>query len=114
MSSPGDACWVPSFIRPRGPAAGVGLSWDAVAQSVSEADRVPWLEEWLKFTAPARAAPRRWPRGGGVAGGIAAGWRIGGARFAGRFATLKWGSRLFVACCRAKRENYDRIADDFF
>jgi len=51
---------------------------------------------------------------GGVSGRYCRGWTIDGARFAGRFATFKSGSRLFVVCCRAKRENYERIADDFF
>ncbi len=56
----------------------------------------------------------RWPLPGGVSGDAVAEWEAGGARFAGRFATVKSGSRLFVVCCRAKREIYEKIADDFF
>jgi len=83
-------------------------------QSRFEVDPVSWLEEWLGFNGLSAAATLRWPLLGGVSGDIVAEWTINGAPFAGRFATFKSGSRLFIACCRAKRENYDRVADDFF
>jgi hypothetical protein len=56
----------------------------------------------------------RWPLLGGVSGDAVSEWAADGVRFAGRFATFKSGARLFIVCCRARRENYDRIADDFF
>ncbi|MBV8880515.1 MAG: hypothetical protein JO332_11155 [Planctomycetaceae bacterium] len=83
-------------------------------QARFEVDPVAWLEEWLRFNGLTPSATLRWPLLGGISGDIVAEWTIDGVRFAGRFATFKSGSRLFVACCRARRENYDRIADDFF
>jgi len=83
-------------------------------QARFEVDPVSWLEEWLKFNGLRAAATLRWPLLGGVSGDIVAEWTIGGDPYAGRFATFKSGSRLFIVCCRAKREHYDRIADDFF
>jgi hypothetical protein len=79
-----------------------------------EIDPASWLDEWLRFNGLIPAATLRWPLLGGVSGDIVAEWRIGGTPYAGRFATFKSGSRLFVVCCRAKRENYDRVANDFF
>ena len=79
-----------------------------------EVDPAAWLEEWLKFNGIRPAATLRWPLMGGISGDVVAEWTVDGDRFAGRFATFKSGSRLFVVCCRARRENYDKVADDFF
>jgi len=79
-----------------------------------EVDPASWLETWLGFNGLKPASMLRWPLLGGLSGDAVAEWTIDGVRFAGRFATFKSGSRLFIACCRAKREIYDRIADDFF
>jgi hypothetical protein len=79
-----------------------------------EIDPASWLEEWLTFNGLHPTAALRWPLLGGISGDIVAEWTIDGVGYAGRFATFKSGSRLFVVCCRAKRENYGRIADDFF
>lgn len=79
-----------------------------------EVDPAAWLDLWLRRNGLTPVATLRWPLMGGVSGDVVAEWTIDGVRFAGRFATFKSGSRLFVVCCRARRENYDRIADDFF
>ena len=79
-----------------------------------EVDPANWLEDWLRFNGLRPAAMLRWPLPGGVSGDAVAEWDGQGGRFAGRFATFKSGSRLFVVCCRAKRDVYEKIADDFF
>jgi hypothetical protein len=84
------------------------------AQCRFEVDPANWLETWLVYHGLSPASLLRWPLLGGVSGDAVTQWTVDGVRFAGRFATFKSGSRLFIVCCRAKRENYDRIADDFF
>jgi hypothetical protein len=79
-----------------------------------EVDPASWLEEWLRFNGLTPGSMLRWPLPGGVSGDAVAEWTVEGRRFAGRFATIKSGARLFVACCRAPRADYDRIAEDFF
>ncbi len=79
-----------------------------------EIDPSSWLEEWLSFNGLRPVSILRWPLLGGVSGDIVAEWAVGGVSYAGRFATFKSGSRLFVVCCRAERGDYARIADDFF
>jgi hypothetical protein len=79
-----------------------------------EIDPANWLDHWLRYNGVTPAAMLRWPLPGGVSGDAVAEWTIDGVRFAGRFATFKSGSRLFVVCCRAKREIYEKVADDFF
>ena len=79
-----------------------------------EVDPAAWLETWLVFNGLSPAAMLRWPLLGGVSGDAVTEWTVKGVRFSGRFATFKSGPRLFIVCCRATRENYSRVADDFF
>jgi hypothetical protein len=79
-----------------------------------EVDPVHWLEEWLRSNGLRPVSTLRWLMAGGFSGDIVAEWDAGDTQFAGRYVTFKAGSRLFVASCRSARENYPRIADDFF
>lgn len=79
-----------------------------------ETDPVFWLEELLVFN---RFSPQSWkmlPGPGGLLGDAVAAWESEGRAFAGRFVTMKYGDRLFVLACRAPRERYAGIAEDFF
>jgi len=79
-----------------------------------EADAVHWLEDWLRFNGLKPVSTLRWLMAGGYSGDIVAEWEVEGIRFAGRYVTFKAGARLFIVGCRAARDNYVRIADDFF
>ncbi len=79
-----------------------------------ETDPVHWLEDWLRFNGLKPVSTLRWLMAGGYSGDIVAEWDVGDTRFAGRYVTFKAGSRLFIVSCRAARENYIRISDDFF
>lgn len=79
-----------------------------------EIDPLYWLEESLAFNGLRPESWKSLPSPGGLLGDAVATWEIEGRAFAGRFVALKFGPRLFVLLCRAERERYASIAEDFF
>ncbi|HEX7897377.1 MAG TPA: hypothetical protein VF950_06435 [Planctomycetota bacterium] len=79
-----------------------------------EIDPLFWLEEALKVHGIQPESWKALPTAGGLLGDAAAAWEVDGRAFAGRFLTLKYGSRLFVIVCRAPRDVYERIAEEVF
>jgi hypothetical protein len=79
-----------------------------------EIDPADWLDLWLERHGLEVASTKRFPTPRGVVGDSVCRWDTPDGPFAGRFVSLRWGRRLFLLALRTPRENYARIADDFF
>lgn len=79
-----------------------------------EIDPAHWLEMFLDFNGLSVASMKHLPLAGGLVGDAVCEWKVQGRPFAGRFVALKFGPRLYVVCCRAARDTYASIAEEFF
>jgi hypothetical protein len=79
-----------------------------------EVDTADWLELWLARhkMVVASSKPVSTPRG--MFGDCVCTWDTPEGPFAGRFAALRWGGRVFLISLRTPRALYPAIADDFF
>lgn len=97
-------------VRLRQPDASI----DVIGMTVMErADLADWLEEWLQQLgmAPVSSRPRR--TRDGVMGDILATGRAPAGMLAARYATLRFGSRMFVIVLRSPIASYRLVAQDF-
>jgi len=79
-----------------------------------EIDTADWLALWLERHKMVvnSSRPLNTPRG--MLGDCVCTWDTPGGPFAGRFAALRWGGRVFFLALRTPLNFYPAIADDFF
>lgn len=80
----------------------------------AEIDTADWLTLWLQRHKMNVATSRPLATTRGMFGDCVCTWDTPQGPFAGRFAALRWGSRVFMLALRTPRHIYPAIADDFF
>lgn len=80
----------------------------------AEINPADWLELWLERHKMVVVSSKPLPTDRGTFGDCVCTWDTPQGPFAGRFAALRWGRRVFLLTLRAPRDLYDSIAEDFF
>ena len=79
-----------------------------------EVDTADWLDLWLARHKMNIVSSKPLSTQRGMLGDCVCTWDTPEGPFAGRFAALRWGSRVFLLTLRTPRRLYAAIADDFF
>jgi hypothetical protein len=80
----------------------------------AEIDTADWLALWLQRHKMNVVSSRPLSTPRGIFGDSVCTWDTPDGPFAGRFAVLRWGSRVFMLALRSPRHLYSAIADDYF
>jgi hypothetical protein len=79
-----------------------------------EINTADWLDLWLAKHNMVAVSSKPLSTTRGLLGDCVCIWETPQGPFAGRFAALRWGGRIFLLTLRTPRNNYSAIADDFF
>lgn len=80
----------------------------------AEINPADWLDLWLEQHKMVVSSSKPLGTDRGVFGDCVCAWETPQGPFAGRFAALRWGRRVFLLTMRAPRDLYPRIAEEFF
>ncbi len=99
------------WLRRRNPAHDIQVVGHYIDREI---DPHHWLQDVLREQNREVVSENAVPLPSGITGDMVATWRQDGVDYAGRFFASKWGPRMFLLSLQCRREDYSRVADDFF